>query len=1153
MAVIPRLLATIIVKAWFITLPIVPLTCIVLIIAGIPQMEIEDSVYDIWVRMTSDFRKDVDYQQEVAPPIGSSIFLGIAVPKTGGNALTVSRLLALRDRQWELENATVTVDGNTYHWEDMCTNPVQPYVLPCVRMTVLDCYFEGGYNFDEVAAARWRELVQAQQPPELMVAALYQPIVETGIEVQACSANCENVGGFHPDLAGTLGVPEGAQYSDPNCTACIAAVYGLLNDEQKDAAYYTVVSMMVPMMGARGGLDGLNVAMLMAMYQTDDERIAMDRFLLQMMESGLQQRLAGQNPYSFQLVPDDKLGLPRPRLVDPNRTTTTMADAEVLRHASETCISWIHLLPPNLKELVYGEARPADYNVSRPMTSVDALQSIYFLQRSKFLPARVSSASRPARFGGPINISEEKAEEVLAEYKNHVSEIWSRGWDTDDGELEMTAFADDAGGGGTFRNTLQELSASTGGLIYPYVIVMLGVTMFFYFDYRSATHTRSLLAGAGTIMVCLGVMAALAMTALAGNKLNVVHIWCVPFLLTGVGIDDMFLVSNAAQDAPGRTAEQKLESALSEIIAPVTMTSLMNLALFATLLAGSDIPGIYLAGLSGVFGIGLAYLMMVISFPSLVYLDIRRRETHRFDGLCCMKSAEKKELKDNNTAFNYVYKPLVANIFSRLTLIVAPLIILVIAIVFLPSLERGLDLADFFPANTREGQYSKQRDKYFPAWPIRICWGDVAYEDPDVQMHMVSQWEKMLDTPYVASDGLVTGERLWIASLALWMLPCAVGQSCGPRVDPMCRSRYKANTKGLKTIEQGGYCLVNGSCPVIEGLTQEQMADCIGYFNAPGTFAWNLLSTGIPMEDAPSRRPKVPMMYSEAGGTSLFGYNLRGIEAFENLITQTREFTDEDDTIGRTWMNGIPYVYFEQYLTVVDSVMTLSGVYLAVCFAVAWVFLFLEFTSQGAGTVGTRLVGATVGSIIVAVYAGMSVVATCGWISVFAIKLNGFTAMAALLSLGLSVEYTVHVVHRFITADARTGLDRVLQSMEFLFLPTFLGFLTTAISVLMLALGEFTFVRKYYFAPLAITTLITYTFGIFTLPAMLTFCGFIPILKTHGEAPEAAPELVSAVPEPSQNGNAEINPAVQPEVFGNSDDGNPQVQPEKEVSWIESI
>merc|ERR1712093_744112 len=110
------------------------------------------------------------------------------------------------------------------------------------------------------------------------------------------------------------------------------------------------------------------------------------------------------------------------------------------------------------------------------------------------------------------------------------------------------------------------------------------------------------------------------------------------------------------------------------------------------------------------------------------------------------------------------------------------------------------------------------------------------------------------------------------------------------------------------------------------------------------------------------------------------------------------------------------------------------------------------------------------------------------------IQLSGFTAMSCVMSTGLAVEYSVHVVHRFLEAPFSTSTERVHYAMEWLFSPTVMAFLTSAVGVLMMAFSEFRFVRLYFFAPLACAALTSFFFGAFALPSLLSSMDCVPAL-----------------------------------------------------------
>lgn len=96
--------------------------------------------------------------------------------------------------------------------------------------------------------------------------------------------------------------------------------------------------------------------------------------------------------------------------------------------------------------------------------------------------------------------------------------------------------------------------------------------------------------------------------------------------------------------------------------------------------------------------------------------------------------------------------------------------------------------------------------------------------------------------------------------------------------------------------------------------------------------------------------------------------------------------------------------------------------------------------------------------------------------------------MSFVLSVGFAVEYSVHVIARWLLAPnyMETSLERVEYSMEFLFLPTFMSFVSSTIGVVCLAFTEFEFNEVFFFRPLLIVMLVTYFFGCWWLPAFLS-------------------------------------------------------------------
>jgi hypothetical protein len=270
---------------------------------------------------------------------------------------------------------------------------------------------------------------------------------------------------------------------------------------------------------------------------------------------------------------------------------------------------------------------------------------------------------------------------------------------------------------------------------------------------------------------------------------------------------------------------------------------------------------------------------------------------------------------------------------------------------------------------------------------------------------------------------------------------------------------------------------------------------------------YSLIAPGLVMQDD-GNTPVVPIRYSKTPGTALFAFNLRSTDDYTNMIKDTRMYVDDDST--HSWMSGIPFDYWEQYLNIFEVMVTVGGLSILVGFAISFIFIFTELSTGKRGTCLRRLLASGFGALLIAVVSAASLFTVVGLCSLAKIQLSGFTAMSCVMSIGLVVEYAVHVIHRFLEAPQETAVGRMQHAMEWLFSPIAMAFLTSAVSILMMAFSKFQFVRLYFFAPLAFAVLITYFFGSFSLPCLLGCFECLPALSLGAKDNDAAKEVDAA-------------------------------------------
>jgi len=114
------------------------------------------------------------------------------------------------------------------------------------------------------------------------------------------------------------------------------------------------------------------------------------------------------------------------------------------------------------------------------------------------------------------------------------------------------------------------------GLVGVYTLLALGGL--------SPIHMRCTLTLMGLLCIGLAASSGIAITFYFGEKWSIIHN-LLPFLLTGLGVDDLFVVCVAIDQSPHTLSpEERIKEALAKAGPLITMTSLINVF---TLLGGS--------------------------------------------------------------------------------------------------------------------------------------------------------------------------------------------------------------------------------------------------------------------------------------------------------------------------------------------------------------------------------------------------------------------------------------------------------------------------------------------------------------------------------------------------------------------------------------
>jgi hypothetical protein len=314
-------------------------------------------------------------------------------------------------------------------------------------------------------------------------------------------------------------------------------------------------------------------------------------------------------------------------------------------------------------------------------------------------------------------------------------------------------------------------------------------------------------------------------------------------------------------------------------------------------------------------------------------------------------------------------------------------------------------------------------------------------------------------------------------------------------------------------------------CPVFEGWGEAKMSFCLRKWREITGGSGRLVledDGGTPTECAgefnKDETVLVPIPYS--AGPTMFAFGLFSHEITLDMIEETRAVCDDDPEIhcwltgaclfvlevlfciiqvshatlsnSHLFSTGIPYDYWSQYIDIYSTFFEIAGISVAVGFGVSFLFLLVKLLSEKHHSLSKIVVGSLVGSFLIAVTTILSLVAVSGLSVLFDVPFTGFSTMSFVLSVGFAVEYSVHVVARWLRArsDLTTSIDRVEYTMSFLMLPTFMSFVSSTIGVVCLAFTEFEFNHVFFFRPLIIVMFVTYFYGCWWLPVCLTLLDF---------------------------------------------------------------
>ncbi|XP_011634801.2 protein patched, partial [Pogonomyrmex barbatus] len=277
------------------------------------------------------------------------------------------------------------------------------------------------------------------------------------------------------------------------------------------------------------------------------------------------------------------------------------------------------------EELVVGGAK---HNKTGHLTRAAALQTVVQLMGERELYDFLVNTYRVHH----IDWSQEKAAKVL--------EAWQRVFSNEvkklvevNGSAPYNLYAFSTTTMNDILGKYSEVSVMKIAISCALMLLYAGIALF---RWKDPVRSQSGVGIAGVMLICATVAAGLGFCALLGIPFNATTTQIVPFLALGLGVHDMFLLTHTYAELSVNEVPSGEQTGvvLKRTGLSVLLTGLSNVSAF---FAAAIIPIPALRTFCFQAGILLLFNLaaMLLIFPAMVSLDLRRRRSGRKDILCC--------------------------------------------------------------------------------------------------------------------------------------------------------------------------------------------------------------------------------------------------------------------------------------------------------------------------------------------------------------------------------------------------------------------------------------------------------------------------------------------------------------------------------------
>lgn len=271
-------------------------------------------------------------------------------------------------------------------------------------------------------------------------------------------------------------------------------------------------------------------------------------------------------------------------------------------------------------------------------------------------------------------------------------------------------------------------------------LVFGGVVMFIYMQLVlskfSWTEFRIILGSVGLLSVGMGFIAGSGIVSILGVSYGPVHT-CLPFLLMGLGVDDMFVMMACYRKIHETHANLPLPERMGLMLkhagASITVTSLTDIVAFAV---GSItvLPSLQSFCIYAAFGVLMMFFFVITFYVAIFTLDERRIAAHRNSFVPWKIHDEKStqlwcQYNLMHRFIEFIYSNIILTNIGKTLIIFAVICMTGLNIQSLMKLRQKFDPNWFIPEETYYNQFIVKNREHYPnnGYEAMLLFGNYNY------------------------------------------------------------------------------------------------------------------------------------------------------------------------------------------------------------------------------------------------------------------------------------------------------------------------------------------------------------------------------------------------------------------------------------------